>query len=70
MPEAVANLYNNLTQECQQEVYDFMLFLVQRHLQKQAFDPLRAFAGTVSDEDSEIMLEAVKDCRRIEPNEL
>ena len=31
--------------------------------------PIDLFFGTVSDEDSEKMLEAVKDCRRIEPNE-
>lgn len=31
--------------------------------------PIDRFFGTVSDEDSEKMLEAVKDCRRIEPNE-
>ena len=70
MPEAVANLYNNLTQECQQEVYDFMLFLTQRQLQpKKPCSPIDLFFGTVSDEDSEKMLEAVKDCRRIELNE-
>lgn len=31
--------------------------------------PIDRFFGTVSDEDSEKMLEAVKECRRIEPNE-
>ena len=31
--------------------------------------PIDRFFGTVSEEDSEKMLEAVKECRRIEPNE-
>lgn len=31
--------------------------------------PIDKFFGTVNDEDSEKMLEAVKDCRRIEPDE-
>ena len=31
--------------------------------------PIDRFFGTVSDEDSEKMLSAVQDCRRIEPNE-
>ena len=31
--------------------------------------PIDQFFGSVNDEDSEKMLEAVQDCRRIEPNE-
>lgn len=31
MSETVAELYNNLTLEAQKEVYDFMLFLVQKN---------------------------------------
>ena len=31
--------------------------------------PIDQFFGSVDDEDSEKMLEAVQDCRRIEPNE-
>lgn len=31
--------------------------------------PIDKFFGTISEEDSEKMLQAVQDCRRIEPNE-
>ncbi len=36
---------------------------------KSEISPIDRFFGTVSDEDSEKMLEAVQECRRIEPSE-
>ena len=71
MGEALMEMYETLDAQAQKEVYDFTLYLVSKKDAKKAAsrEHLRKFFGAVSEEDSQIMLEAVKECRRIEPDE-
>lgn len=59
MPEAVTQLYNNLTLEAQQEVYDFILYLTQKEKKlandaeserkKNRLEALNEFAGSMKE---------------------
>lgn len=71
MAEALELIYESLTEEDKQEVFDFINFLAakrQKERQKNK-NHFSKFLGTISSEDAKIMQDATIECRRIEPNE-
>ena len=70
MSEALLQMYESLNEEEQQEVYDFVLHLVEKKDERtKSQKHLDEFFGIIDDETAEVMLQAVAECRRIEPNE-
>ncbi len=70
MSEALMQMYESLNEEEQQEVYDFVLHLVEKKDERtESQKHLDEFFGIIDDETAEVMLQAVAECRRIEPNE-
>ena len=71
MPEALIQMYETLDEQEQKEVYDFTMYLLSKKNAKKnaSREHLKKFFGTISEEEANEMLEAVKECRRIEPNE-
>ncbi|MBQ9623911.1 MAG: hypothetical protein IJP61_01110 [Treponema sp.] len=71
MPEALIQMYETLDEQEQKEVYDFTMYLLSKKDAKKnaSREHLKKFFGTISEEEANEMLEAVKECRRIEPNE-
>lgn len=67
MAEALMQMYETMTITEQKELYDFALFIVSKR--EQAKNPLEEFCGVINDEDAAVMMSAINDCRRIEPNE-
>lgn len=67
MAEALMQMYETMTNTEQKELYDFALFIVSRREQKK--NPLEEFCGVINDEDAAVMMSAIDECRRIEPNE-
>ena len=67
MAEALMQMYETMTNTEQKELYDFALFIVSRREQEK--NPLEEFCGVINDEDAAVMMSAIDDCRRIEPNE-
>ena len=72
MPEALIQMYETLDEQEQKEVYDFTMYLLSKKDAKKnaSREHLKKFFGTISEEEANEMLEAVKECRMIEPNEL
>ena len=68
MPQALMDMYQTMTAVEQKELYDFALFIVSRKAQKKT-NPLEDFCGVINNEDAEVMMSAIDDCRRIEQNE-
>ena len=60
-------MYETMTNTEQKELYDFALFIVSRREQEK--NPLEEFCGVINDEDAAVMMSAIDECRRIEPNE-
>ncbi len=71
MTEALIHMYETLDEQEQKEVYDFTMYLLSKKDAKKnaSREHLKKFFGTISEEEANEMLEAVKECRRIEPNE-
>ncbi|WP_191018251.1 hypothetical protein [Treponema zioleckii] len=67
MGEALLEMYDTMTATEQKELYDFALFIVSRRAR--AKNPLEEFCGVINDEDADVMMRAIDECRRIEPNE-
>ena len=67
MAEALMQMYETMTNTEQKELYDFALFIVSRREQEK--NPLEEFCGVINDEDATVMMSAIDECRRIEPNE-
>jgi hypothetical protein len=67
MAEALMQMYETMTSTEQKELYDFALFIVSRREQEK--NPLEEFCGVINDEDAAVMMSAIDECRRIEPNE-
>lgn len=67
MAEALMQMYETMTDTEQKELYDFALFIVSRREQEK--NPLEEFCGVINDEDAAVMMSAIDECRRIEPNE-
>lgn len=67
MAEALMQMYETMTNTEQKELYDFALFIVSRREQEK--NPLEEFCGVINDEDAAVMMSAIDECRRIEPNE-
>ena len=67
MGEALMKMYETMTETEQNELYDFALFIVSKR--QKPSNPLEEFCGVITDEDATVMMAAVDDCRRIEPNE-
>ena len=67
MAEALMQMYETMTNTEQKELYDFALFIVSRREQEK--NPLEEFCGVINDEDADVMMSAIDECRRIEPNE-
>ncbi len=68
MQKALIDIYETMTAVEQKELYDFAMFIVSRKPQKKA-NPLEQFCGVINNEDAAVMMAAIDDCRRIEPNE-
>ena len=69
MTEQLLQIYKSLEVNEQKEMLDFANFLLFKKSQKFKTNPLKEFSGVISDDDAQIMLEAIDECRRIEPNE-
>lgn len=70
MSEALMQMYETLNEAEQQEVYDFVLHLVEtRDHRTESEKHLDNFFGIMDDETAQQMLQDVAECRRIEPNE-
>ena len=69
MGEALMQMYSTMTETEQKELYDFALFIVSKREKTASQSHIDKFFGTVDDETSEQMLQAVAECRRIEPDE-
>lgn len=70
MPEAVAMTYNSLSLLAQKEVNDFINYLAMKmETNKAEESPFLKYCGVLDDGDAKIMMDAINDCRRIEPNE-
>ena len=67
MAEALMQMYETMTNTEQKELYDFALFIVSRREQEK--NPLDEFCGVLNDEDAAVMMSAIDECRRIEPDE-
>lgn len=67
MAEALMQMYETMTNTEQKELYDFALFIVSRREQEK--NPLEEFCGVINDEDAAVMMSAIDECRRIEPDE-
>ena len=67
MGEALLEMYDAMTATEQKELYDFAMFIVSRR--EQTKNPLEEFCGVINDEDADVMMRAIEECRRIEPNE-
>ena len=67
MAEALMQMYETMTNTEKKELYDFALFIVSRREQEK--NPLEEFCGVINDEDAAVMMSAIDECRRIEPNE-
>ena len=67
MAKALMQMYETMTNTEQKELYDFALFIVSRREQEK--NPLEEFCGVINDEDAAVMMSAIDECRRIEPNE-
>ena len=67
MGEALLQMYETMTEDEQKELYNFALFIVSKR--KQEKNPLEEFCGVINDEDTAVMMSAIDECRRIEPNE-
>jgi hypothetical protein len=67
MAEALMQMYETMTNTEQKELYDFALFIVSRR--EQGKNPLDEFCGVLNDEDAAVMMSAIDECRRIEPDE-
>ena len=67
MGEALLQMYESMTEDEQKELYNFALFIVSKR--KQEKNPLEEFCGVINDEDATVMMSAIDECRRIEPNE-
>ena len=67
MAEALMQMYETMTNTEQKELYEFALFIVSRREQEK--NPLEEFCGVINDEDAAVMMSAIDECRRIEPNE-
>ena len=67
MGEALLQMYETMTEDEQKELYNFALFIVSKR--KQEKNPLEEFCGVINDEDAAVMMSAIDECRRIEPNE-
>ncbi len=67
MGEALMKMYETMTETEQNELYDFALFIVSKR--KKETNPLEEFCGVLSDEDAAVMMSAIDECRRIEPDE-
>lgn len=67
MGEALLQMYESMTEDEQKELYNFALFIVSKR--KQEKNPLEEFCGFINDEDATVMMSAIDECRRIEPNE-
>ncbi len=67
MAEALMQMYETMTNTEQKELYDFALFIVSRREQEK--NPLEEFCGVINDEAAAVMMSAIDECRRIEPNE-
>ncbi|MDY3303160.1 MAG: hypothetical protein SOW78_02615 [Clostridia bacterium] len=68
MPQALMDMYEAMTAVEQKELFDFAMFIISRKPQKKN-NPLEEFCGVINDEDASVMMSAIDDCRRIEPNE-
>lgn len=69
MAEDLIQLYNSLDEATRREVYDFAQFLSQKNVsmnKNRSQEHLQKFLGTINDEDAEIMLAAVDECRKVE----
>ncbi len=67
MAEALIKMFDTMTAIEQKELYDFALFIISQRKEKK--NPLEDFCGVISNEDAQIMMDAVEECRRIEPDE-
>lgn len=67
MAEALMKMYETMTENEQNELYDFALFIISKR--KKEENPLEEFCGVLNDEDASVMMSAIDECRRIEPNE-
>ena len=65
MPEALIQMYETLDEQEQKEVYDFTMYLLSKKDAKKnaSREHLKKFFGTISEEEANEMLEAVKECR-------
>ena len=68
MAEALMEMYQTMTAVEQKELYDFALFIVSKKEKRQQ-NPLEEFCGVINNEDATVMMDAIDDCRRLEPNE-
>ena len=68
MAEALMEMYQTMTAVEQKELYDFALFIVSKKEKRQQ-NPLEEFCGVINNEDATVMMGAIDDCRRLEPNE-
>jgi hypothetical protein len=68
MAEALMKIYESMTAIEQKELYDFAMFLISKK-QKDEINSLKEFCGVINDEDANVMMSSVEDCRKIEQNE-
>ena len=68
MAEALMEMYQTMTATEQKELYDFAMFIISKKTQPKV-NPLTEFCGVINNEDAAVMMAAIDDCRRIEPNE-
>ncbi len=68
MAEDLMDMYQTMTAVEQKELYDFALFIISKKTPPKT-NPLTEFCGVINNEDAAVMMAAIDDCRRIEPNE-
>ena len=68
MAEALMEMYRSMNELEQKELYDFALFIISKKTQPKT-NPLEDFCGVINNEDASVMMSAIDDCRRFEPNE-
>ena len=73
MSEALLQMYETLDEVAQKEVYDYVAYLVYKQDKARSKtasqEHIDKFFGVLSDEDAAVMMSAVDECRRIEPDE-
>ena len=71
MGEALMKMYETLDETAQKEAYDYVAYLVykQQRQKTASQEHIDKFFGILSDEDAAIMMSAIDECRRIEPDE-